>query len=53
VRILWVVLAALAGFAAVRLLSDVGFYVVCGIILVGCGVYAGLQNRRELNAKRK
>jgi hypothetical protein len=46
-RILWLVLGFVAVFAIVRFLPPVAFWIAVGCILVFCGVYAGLQTRRE------
>ena len=47
-RILWLVLPSVAVFAVLWFLPPVVFWILCGLIVVGCGVYAGLQTRREM-----
>jgi hypothetical protein len=47
-RILWLVLSFLAVFAVLRFLPPAAFWILAGLIVVGCGVYAGLQTRREI-----
>ena len=47
-RALLVAIAVVTGLLTSWLLGDVAFYVLCGLLLVGAGIYAGLQNRREL-----
>ena len=47
-RILWLVVGFVAVFALVRFLPPVAFWIAVGSVLVFCGVYAGLQTRREI-----
>jgi hypothetical protein len=52
-RSLGFALSLLIGFAIARFGGTVGIIVVAGLAVVGAGVYAGLQNRRELERERR
>ena len=46
-RALAIAIAVVTGLLTSWLLGDVAFYVLCGVLLAGAGIYAGLQNRKE------
>ena len=47
-RFLWLVVPFVVVFAVVRFLPPAAFWIAFGLVVVACGVYAGLQTRREL-----
>jgi hypothetical protein len=41
------VVSFLAVFLLLRFLPHIAFWIAVGLVIVFCGVYAGLENRRE------
>jgi thiol:disulfide interchange protein len=46
-RIFFALAGMLAAFLLSRFLGTTGFLVLLGLVVVACGVYAGLGERRE------
>jgi uncharacterized membrane protein len=52
-RILLALVGTLIAFLVSQFLGPTGFWVLLGLVVVACGVYAGVRERRESADRRR